>query len=179
MSEPIKLRAGTTWAWTREESSYPAPTWVLTYQAKNADYNFTITATNLAGIHNISVPMATTAAIRAGRYDWVAFVTDGSSRYEIGNGSWEILPDFTSQGVSDGRSDSRRFYDALKSAYEQYLADGALRQSYQIGDRTMQFKTPEALLKELVFWEQRVQAEDATQDVAAGLGNPRRFYVRF
>jgi hypothetical protein len=90
--EPTAARAGDTWAWTRDLSDYPAGTWTLTYSLFSSAAVYSITATADGTQHSVSVPGATTKTYIAGRYDWVAHVSDGTDRYQVGSGVIQILP---------------------------------------------------------------------------------------
>lgn len=115
-TEPATLRAGDTWQWTRGDlSDYPSDTWTLTYYFRNATSHFNVVATADGSGYAVSVALATTAAIVPGGYDWAAFVTDGTDRYQVGSGRTEVLPDLAGAVPYDGRSFARRMLDAIES----------------------------------------------------------------
>lgn len=89
--EPVSARAGDTWRWTRDLSDYPAPTWALTYVLYSSTALFSIAATASGSTHSVDVPPATTAAYPAGRYDWVAHVSNGIDRFQVGTGVITVL----------------------------------------------------------------------------------------
>lgn len=92
-TEPTAVRAGDTWAWTRALYDYPAPGWALTYTLFSRVGVITIVAAADVTLHSVSVAPSTTANYTAGRYDWVAHVSDGTDRYQVGSGVLTILPD--------------------------------------------------------------------------------------
>lgn len=118
-TEPISLRAGDTWQWTRENlSDYPATTWTLTYYFRNATSYFDIAATADGSTFAVSVALATTATRAPGWYDWTAFVTDCTERYQVGQGRLEVLPDPAGAVAHDGRTFARRMLDYIEAALE-------------------------------------------------------------
>jgi len=118
-TEPISLRAGDTWQWTRENlSDYPATIWTLTYYFRNATSYFDIAATADGSTFAVSVALAATATRAPGWYDWTAFVTDGIERYQVGKGRTEVLPDLAGAVAYDGRTFARRMLDYIEAALE-------------------------------------------------------------
>lgn len=119
-TEPNSLRAGDTWQWTRENlSDYPATTWTLTYYFRNATSHFNVVATADGSTFAVSVAMATTADRVPGWYDWTAFVSDGTERYQVGAGRLEVLPDLANAVPYDGRTFARRMLDYIEAALEE------------------------------------------------------------
>lgn len=177
--EPTQLRAGLTWTWSRSFADYPAPTWALKYWLKNADAHIDVTAGASGSDHLVNIVAADTRAFAAGCYDWIATVESGADVFQVGSGRIEVLPRIDTAGVLDGRSGARRILEQLEAAYEAYSAGGVHVAQYTIGDRTMQFKEAGDFIKAIEYWRGRVAQEDATAQIAAGLGNPRRVFVRF
>ena len=118
-TEPDSLRAGDTWQWRRDDlSDYPASTWSLVYHFRNADQYFDVNAGADADAFLISVPAATTATRTPGRYTWYAMVTDGTDRFNVDEGSVELLADVSAAAAYDGRNWSRRMLDYVEAALE-------------------------------------------------------------
>lgn len=162
-TEPASLRAGDTWEWRREDlGDYPAPTWVLSYHFRSAASYFDVTATADGAAHAVSVAMATTSGRIAGWYDWTALVTDGTSRYEIGRGRAEVLPNIATAAAVDGRTFARRMLDAIEAAMENRAdADQLDMVTAQLESRSItRDKSGLMLLRD------RFRAEVATEDRA-------------
>lgn len=118
-TEPAWVRLGDTWSWYRSDlAEFPAPTWSLTYHFKNAVGGFDVAATADGTGFAVNVDPATTAALTAGRYDYVALVTDGTDRHEVGSGVLEVRPDFAAVGALDARTLPRKILDAIDAILE-------------------------------------------------------------
>lgn len=116
-TEPTELRAGDTWAWRRDDlADYPAGSgWELTYYFRNATEHFDVSAVADGDAHAVTVAMATTAGYAPGEYDWVALVSDGTSRHEVARGRVNILPDYSDAAAIDGSSFARTLLDAVEA----------------------------------------------------------------
>ena len=138
-TEPASLRCGDTWQWRREDlSDYPAGTWTLNYYFRNATSHFDIAATADGSAYAVSVALATTAGYVPGWYDWTAFVTDGTERYQIAAGRTEVLPDLATAKPYDGRSFARRMLDYIEAALENRASGDQLDLiDAQLADRRM------------------------------------------
>ena len=179
-TEPQDAFAGDTWAWTRTLSDYPAPTWTLKYRFKNESGGFEITATASGADHAVSVAAATTAAYTSGNYSWVAWVEGGSSeKYTVDQGTFTVLPDFraTAAGTAlDTRSHARKTLANIEAAIEA-LNLGV--KSYTINNRAMTKRDLPELIQMRDTYKAEVAREEAAEKIANGLGNPKRFYVRW
>lgn len=120
-NEPFEARAGTTWAWERDDNAadYPASSWTLTYYFKQEGTGankFSIVATASGANFVVSVPAATTAAYVKGTYTWVAVVTGGSSEvYEVDRGTLDLLPKYNDTSALDDRSHAQIALDAIEA----------------------------------------------------------------
>jgi hypothetical protein len=180
-NEPLELRAGDTWKWTREDlSDTPAPTWTLTYRFKNAGGGFEIVATASGANFAVSVVKATTAAIAPGSYTWQAFVDAGGERYQVDHGTLKVLPDYGA-GVAtvalDDRSHARKVLTAIEAILESRATKD--QEEYTIAGRSLK-RTP---IPELLILRDRyrleVSREVVAERIANGLGDPRRIGIRF
>lgn len=115
-TEPAALRSGDTWQWNRDLGDYPADVWTLTYYFRNAASNFDIIATADGTAYAVSVAMSTTAGYTAGWYDWTAFVSNGTERYQVGSGRLEVQPNLAAAAPYDGRGFARKMVDAIEAA---------------------------------------------------------------
>jgi hypothetical protein len=118
-TEPAALRAGDTWVWRREDlGDYPASTWTLTYYFRNATSHFNVTASADGDAFAVEVAGATTAGYAPGKFDWFAFVSDGTDRHQVGEGRFEVKPDVANAVPYDGRTFARRMLDYVEAALE-------------------------------------------------------------
>jgi hypothetical protein len=184
-NEPVELRAGDTWKWSRTDkvADYPSPTWTLKYRFKNQSGGFEIVATaDGAGGFNVSVDKATTAALAAGTYAWQAEVDNGTERYtlELG-GVLKVVADFftgTASAALDQRTHARKMLEAIETALESFGANPVMK-SYTIGTRTyMRAEIPDLLVLRDRY-RAEVQNEEARAALADGQPNPRIVRMRF
>lgn len=178
-TEPTSLRAGDTWKWKRTDlTDYPAPTWTLKYEFKNKTTAFEITAAQdgSTSAFAVTVAMATTAGYAAGKYSWVATVSNGSERYTVDSGTFEVTKDFNDNTAYDGRSHAQKTLEAIEAVIEGRATMD--QQEYSIGDRTLK-RTPMAdLLKLHSRYSAMVEAEVAAEKLKNGAGIARKVQVR-
>ena len=176
MSEPTNIIAGDTVAWTKTLEDYPAPTWTLTYRLVKVGKSFEIATTASGADHAVSVLPAVTAAWVPGEYAWVALVTDGTNRYTAATGRLTIQPD-----PAGAEYDPRSTAKVMLENVEAYLRDptNLAAASYSIGGRSLSRWSRAELIEERSRLQMEVRGEEAVERMAAGLGNPRRLYVRF
>lgn len=177
--EPTQARAGDTWRWQRSLPDYPAGAWVLVYTLFSADDVISLTAEAAGLEHLIDVGPSTTAAYTPGRFDWVAHVTDGTDRHQVGAGVLAILPDLSAASAHDGRSHARRMLDAINALLEGRASSGDLdvvRVAYR-DDHVEHDLT--RLLQLRAQYAAAVAAEDAAAAVARGDNPGRHVRVRF
>lgn len=177
--EPTAPRAGDSWQWTRALPDYPASSWTLTYTAWNATAAFSLVATAAAdgSTHSIRATPAATAAHSAGRYDWVARVSDGTDTFTVATGIWRILPAVGS--AQDSRSHARKMLDAINALLEGRASDGDLDVVRTgIGDHATQYD-PAALIKLRQQYAAAVASEDSAAALARGDQSGRIIRTRF
>lgn len=180
--EPASVTAGDTVKWLRSLADYPATdSWVLKYRLINAAGKLDITAGASGADHLVSVTAATSAAWVPGLYAWQAFVEKGTERYTIGTGSITIERNLAAEAAGyETRTTARQILDQLETAYKDYATNGqGLVQRYTIGGREMWFKSSKDFLTAIEYWRSQVAGEEVIEDLAQGLGNPRRLYARF
>jgi hypothetical protein len=180
--EPDSLRAGDSWEWIRSDlrGLYPAPAWTLTYRFKNASGGFQIVADADGDAFHVLLAPDDTAAFLAGDYEWGARVDDGSTFITVSTGSVRVLPGFFAGDASDpidNRSHARKVLDAIQAVLEQRATVD--QQEYTIGNRSLRRMSIADLLVFRDRYKAMVDSEEAAQDIAKGLGDPRRLYVRF
>jgi len=177
--EPRSARAGDTWEWTRDLADYPADTWTLTYTVFSGAGVRPIVATADGTSYSIRVAPGDSAQFAAGRWDWVAHVTDGADRYQAGSGVLTVLPDLTSAASYDGRSHARRMLDAINAIMEGRAGEGDIdlvRTSF--GDRAAEFDL-ERLMRMRQQYAWACQAEDNAERLARGDQSGRYIATRF
>jgi len=175
--EPTTLRAGDTWTWTRTLADYPADTWTLSYTLFNAAAAITLTATADGTDHLINIAPATTAAYAAGRYDWVARVTDGTDVYTIAKGAIQVQAALGS--ALDERSHARKMLDAIEATLEGRATQEQLDiVQVRVGDLTTQHGQGE-LIKLRNTYRHEVAMEDQAARLARGERSGRMVQVRF
>jgi hypothetical protein len=178
-TEPTAACAGDTWRWSRSLSDYPASTWTLTYTLINASGKVTVAATVDGDTHAVSVPPATTAAYSAGRYDWVAHVSDGTDRYQVGAGSINVLPDLSAASTYDGRSHARKMLDAINAMLEGRATSAQLDLVSTDFDGRKMDRRPDELIKMRDRYAAAVAQEEQAAALARGEKIGRMIQVRF
>lgn len=178
-NEPLEARAGLTWAWQRQDlsSDYPAPTWTLTYYFKNAAANFSFAASASGVYFAVARTAAQTSALTAGRYDWVAIVSDGTNKYQVDNGSLNVLADYTAVTNIDSRSHARKVLEAIRAVIENRATLD--QEEYAINNRSLK-RTPMADLIMLADkYDAMVKGEEAAERINNGLRPKNRLLARF
>ena len=155
-TEPTVLRAGMTWAWTRDLPDYPAGTWLLTYWYKQlaaSGARFSIAASASGSTHSVSVTAANTQARVAGEYSWSAVATSGSEAYEVDKGTLTILARYDADTALDDRSHARVVLDAIEAVIENRATLD--QQEMSIGTRSLKRMT----VSELMTFRDKYRAE--------------------
>ena len=168
-NEPLEIRAGDTWAWTRSLDDYPASTWTLKYRFKHPTATgFEITATASGTDHAVSVAAATTTGYTAGTWAWQAWVESGAEKYTVDSGSLVILADYRS-GAATTTADSRTHATKVLAAIEAVIEGRASKdqEEYTIGNRSLK-RTP---LADLIKFRSRYRLEAAGEAQAERLRN--------
>ena len=177
--EPLSPRAGDTWRWVRTFPDYPAPGWVLTYTLFSAAAVLSFSAAADGTDHLVDLPPATTAAYPAGRYDWVAHVSNGTDRHQVGASAMTVQPDLAEAATYDGRSHARKMLDSINAMLEGRATSGDL-DTIRIahGQRAVEYSL-EQLLKLRQQYAAAVAAEEAALALARGDSAGRMIQVRF
>jgi hypothetical protein len=182
-TEPTRVVAGDTIAWTRSLADYPAPTYVLKYRFLNAAGKIDITAAASGTDHAVTVTAATSSAWTAGDYDWLAWVETGSGptaeRYSVEEGRITVDPNKAALNTYDGRTPARKIYEALLAAWQTASASQAFVNEYEIAGRRMKFNNKADWIVELDYWKSQVAAEDRAEAIANGMASGSRLLVRF
>jgi len=180
-TEPKRLTAGDTIAWTKALADYQASSgWTLHYRLINADGHLDITTTAAGADHAVAVAAATSATWPAGIYTYSAYVTKASERYTVGSGQIDIAANLAAVTVgSDTRSDAQVILDNLLAAYRAATATHSYVAAYEHAGRKMQFNSKTDWLLEINFWRREVTREQRARRAAAGEDLGTKTYLRF
>lgn len=115
-SEPTVFSAGDTVSWTRSIPDFsPDDGWILSYafRGERGDGRLDVTAgNNLDGSHSIAITPAQTKLMRPGMWVWAAYVSLGTDRYKVGQGTTRVEPNLAATNFStDLRSPAKIKYD--------------------------------------------------------------------
>tara|TARA_B100000214_G_scaffold98398_1_gene68516 strand:- start:4180 stop:4767 length:588 start_codon:yes stop_codon:yes gene_type:complete len=158
--EPTVCYAGTTWKWKIDNSDYPADQWTLVYyfRENKGQYSFDITATADDKTHVVTYAKTDTDDIAPGIYAGQGFVSKGSERFIIYDGTLEVLPDFNLQKTGqDLRSHSEKVLEQIKALLEgRFVSDDA---SYSIAGRSLTKLSPQELIEAKDYYQKRVVTE--------------------
>lgn len=176
-TEPLELRAGDTWQWTRSLADYPASAgWSLAYVLINATAKISISASASGDDHAVTIAAATTASYFSGSYDWLARVSKAGQVFTVGSGRITVLPSLAAS-TADLRTHARKVLEAIESVLEGRASQDVLE--YQIAGRSLRRIPVTDLLVLRDRYRAEVAREDAANRVANGLPDSRRVFVRF
>lgn len=179
-TEPAALQAGDTLSWRRQLADYPADDgWTLAYRLINASTRIDIVAGVDGADHLVTVPAATSAAYGPGDYTYSAYVTRGTDRYTVGQGSMRVLPDLAgASGAMDGRTPAQRALEDLRAALSRWLATSGHVSEYSIAGRTMRFASAADIRARISIAEREADREAAALGLQRA-SRARRVLVRF
>lgn len=199
MSMLDQIHAGDSLGFTVTVAEFPpSDGWTLRYRlvprfTTPVQAPILLTATPSGEDYVISAAPNTTAAWAPGVYGWARWVEKTGARQVLddleSHGQLEVLAD-PAQAVqgADNRSQARRALDEAKAA----LANASTRAAnagtvgvpveYRIADRSMKFENASeaqaGLVKAVNYWQIEVNREDRRKRLDAGLGDPRKVFVR-
>jgi hypothetical protein len=123
---------------------------------------------------------AQAASLAPGVYWWVALLVGATERITIASGEVTVSADLTQQsGIYDGRTLAEKALSDCETALATFRSTRGRTKKYTIGSRSMEFDTAADILIEISYWKTRVLNDRTAKDIANGLGNPRKLYVRF
>jgi hypothetical protein len=179
-TEPMELTPGVTIKWRREDLTADFPAgggWALVYKLRNATHAIDIAAAADGDAFQVTVAAATSAAYKAGTYNWIALVSKAGEVYEVGRGTMKVLVDLSVTGGADARSHVKRTLDAIEAVIERRATVDQM--SYSIAGRQLG-RTPIAdLLKLRDKYRSEYAAELGAEAIAAGRSPKRRILTRF
>jgi hypothetical protein len=170
---PSSIRAGDTANWRRSLSDYLASEgWALKYTLVATDGLKSFDATADGDDFTISVAASATATWTAGRCTLVEYVTKGSERYTLGSYNLQVLPDLT---AATSGADTRTFAQKALDAIEAWMtAKTPTAGAFEFNGRKIQ-NYP---LPDLMAWRDKLRAEVARENAAAGGGVVGQVKVR-
>ena len=180
-TEPSRVTAGDTIAWTKALPDYPASAgWVLNYRLINAAGKIDISSAATGDDHAVAITASASAAWHAGIYTYQATVEKAGERYTVATGKLSVAPNLANQAAGfDTRSPAQAILDNLLAAYQSASAARAFVQEYEIAGRRMKFNSKAEWLLEINFWKREVAAEERAARRATGLSGGTRVYERF
>lgn len=175
-TEPTLINAGDTVKWTKSLADYPASAgWALVYTLVNTAQRYTVASVAQGADHLVTIAAAISAAYVPGDYAWRAQVSLAGEVYTVGTGRMTIKPSFAA--ATDARSQARRMLEAVEATLEGRASSAV--GDYEIAGRRLKYIP----VPELLVLRDRLRAdvarEDAASNVAAGLPDRRRVFVRF
>lgn len=180
---PASFTAGDYVTWTQEAA--PEGTSAITaYLRTNAASGATVAATGpVNGAWKFSLSSSLTAQLTPGDWRLQEIATVKGCPTTINQSSFKITPSLAYTGNAaaiDLRSTAQKDLDDVEDAIRA-LTTGA--QEYWIGTGGNGRRVRRADLAELIKWRDRlkaqVAAEKRAEEIANGLGDGRRLYVRF
>lgn len=193
MKIPTQIRAGDTAKWRDVATTdvlgnvISSSGWSLTYflRSNAASEALTVVGQAYGTGWELVISAATSAAFEAGQWFWQAVAAAGSEKVTLGSGQLDVLPSLAYTGTAaafDGRCQARKDLDAVQAAMRAIIAGGAVAE-YWIGTGAGGRKLRRMSLTELIELESKLKADvvraERAEKVAAGLGDPRKLYVRF
>lgn len=176
--EPSSIRAGDTITWRKNLADYPASAWTLVYTLINSIAKITITGSSDGVEHVINVPATTSDDYTAGKYDYVAHVTDGTDRITVASGRMDVLPNLAAATTYDNRSHARKMLDAIEALLLNNATVGQIDWlEIQLNNRRIQ-KEPDKLLVLRDRYRAEVANEERAERLRQGLDTGRRIQTR-
>ena len=176
-TEPTQFVAGDTAKWLKTLAEYPASAgWALAYTLINSANKITFGSTAQGTDFLVNVSATTTATWAAGTYAWRAQVSKSGEVFTVGQGSLVIKAAF-SAATLETRSTSAIMLDNVNAALTKTASENVLE--YEIAGRRLKHYSMGELLQLRDRLTADVARETAAANIANGLGNPGRIYVRF
>lgn len=183
---PATLQAGDSAIWKDGPWSVYSDVDEAVIQFTSAEYSLiygivgpsalSVTAVPLGDGWKTTITPAQSAALQTGRYAWSAYLSKTGFRLSVLSGWLTVTANLATQVAGyDPRSEAEKALAACEAA----LANGAGVVEYTLGDRHVRKTGAADILKACHYWREVVAREKAAASLSAGLGNPRRLFVRF
>lgn len=153
--------------------------WALAYYLRGPSVIDLVAAADGQG-WKTTLSAAASAVLIAGTYSWSAALSKGAERITCGRGALVLTPDLSLATAGyDGRTVAQIALADCEAAMASFNATGGKVRKYEIAGRSMEFQSIADLMQLHAFWLAKVTAQQTTQSIANGLGNPRNLFVRF
>lgn len=176
---PAFIYAKTSIDWEISLADYPASTYTLYFNFRNASADFQITAGASGDTHTVTKTAADTS-YTAGTYQWIAYVqktSDATERHYIAKGIIDVRPDPTGTDPLDYRSHYEKMVTALKTVIE-----GRATKDYDaitIAGRSITMMSLKELRENYAYYN-RLYLQELKQDkINAGQKPGGRFLLQF
>lgn len=162
-----------------EGRSYNSASWALTYEIRGPK-RLTLNAAVEGVGWRTSITTVQSETLTPGTYYWSAYATKAGERVTAGSGTFVVKANLADIGTDgyDGRSQAEKDLAAINAEISA-RASGGFVAEYAIGDRSLKREPTSELLVLKSRFEAIVARERAAENIANGLGNPRRVLVRF
>lgn len=120
-TEPTQITQGEKLEWQKTFCDHPASLWTLQYRFRGVGPGFDADASASGDDYTVEVPIASTAGMSVGKYQWQAWVTeiaDVTNKIMVGAGRVTVSRGFvaSSTGNIELRSDAKIALDAINAA---------------------------------------------------------------
>ena len=183
MNVPALIFAGDTVKWSEPATSeHNSASWTRTVSLRHrtdADVLNIVGVAAAGGGWDFTITATQSATLGTGTVWFQDYVTAGSERFTLGNGSIEVQANVAvTTGAFDGRSQFEQDLDAVRAEMRARITGGSV-QEYSIGNRSLK-KMP---MSDLIAMESKLKADVARETrrkrIAQGLDSGRAVYVRF
>ena len=180
-TEPTEITAGDYIQWKIAEGSDTpiADGWVLSYAIVNAQNSIEVTCTdNGDNYHLATISVDDSSDFQSGDYKWQSYVTNGTARYKVDEGSLKILRNFADlDGGYDGRSHWKIVLDNVEAVIQGRATKD--QSSYTVNGRQLS-RTPVAdLLMLYNKAKMNVVLEEKAEKQRKQMGGSNNILVRF
>jgi hypothetical protein len=187
MRIPSFMQAGDTLVWgdhpqTIDRIGYTPELYTLSYSLRGPSV-LDVTAETNGECWQTTITSTKSAGLLPGKYRWAAYLADKATkttRTTAGVGDFFVKPDIYAQQAGSNTDTAAQI--ALKNARQalaDFSASGGKPLEYTIADKHFKFNLITDIMKIVQYWEAVVVSEQTAENLAQGLGNPRRAFLRF
>lgn len=180
---PTSFRAGDRVTWIETEADSEA-TAVTAYLRTNAATGLTLVGVAVTNGWEFVITSAQSAALLVGDWSCQVAATVAGEQETVRVNQFTVKPSLVytgSPGALDLRSQAQKDLDAVDAAIRALTTGGV--QEYWIGTGAGGRKVVRTDLAELIKWRDRLMSQVASEkredDLANGLGDRRKVYIRF
>jgi hypothetical protein len=188
MRIPSFMQAGDTLVWgdhpqTIDRNGYTSSLYTLSYSLRGPSVLDVTSVANDDSGWQTTITSTQSAGLLPGKYRWVAYLVDiatQATRITAGVGDFYVKPDiFAQQAGSNTDTAAQAALKAARQALADFSASGGKPLEYTIADKHFKFNLITDIMKVVQYWQAVVVSEQAAENLAQGLGNPRRAFLRF